>query len=286
MSDVSVIGIGTMGQAMVEALTASGATVTVWNRTRPDAERLSWPKVEVAHSAADALAASELTILALADHEIAREVVAGTGSSLGDKVVASISFSTPEQSQSLASIVTAAGGAYLDVAVAAYPTQVRSGSGTILVSGPQAAYEAARPRLEAFGRSSFVSSEPAMAHLGEMASLLGYLPMAVGLVQGVHICEDHGLSPGWFRELVTELYPRHIELLLARLSDGTAAQRSVDASIDVWSQAAEEYADALGELGHDTGMYEALHRWFADASAAGHGDEDWTSVVELTHHSP
>lgn len=43
MGDVSVIGTGTMGSALVEALAASGAEVSVWNRSREKAEALSGP---------------------------------------------------------------------------------------------------------------------------------------------------------------------------------------------------------------------------------------------------
>ena len=48
MSNVSVIGTGAMGSALVEGLKASGARVTVWNRTKEKAEALSGPRVRLA----------------------------------------------------------------------------------------------------------------------------------------------------------------------------------------------------------------------------------------------
>jgi glycerol-3-phosphate dehydrogenase len=44
MSDVSVIGAGALGSALVEVLAASGAEVMVWNRTATKAEALSGPR--------------------------------------------------------------------------------------------------------------------------------------------------------------------------------------------------------------------------------------------------
>ena len=53
----------------------------------------------------------------------------------------------------------------------------------------------------------------------------------------------------------------------------------MEASV-VLAAGSAEYADALREMGLDAGMYDALHRLFASASAAGLGDAAWMSVVE------
>lgn len=99
MSDVSVIGTGAMGSALAEALAASGAQVTVWNRTRKKAETLSGPRVRVAESVAEALTSSPLTIVSVSNHDLARTLVRETGEDLTGKVVASISFGTAEQAE-------------------------------------------------------------------------------------------------------------------------------------------------------------------------------------------
>lgn len=43
MSDVSVIGCGNMGSALIGALADAGREVTIWNRTREKAEALAGP---------------------------------------------------------------------------------------------------------------------------------------------------------------------------------------------------------------------------------------------------
>jgi len=283
MSDVSVIGTGVMGSALVEVLAASGAEVAVWNRAREKAEALSGPRVRLASSVAEALRLSPLTIVSVSDHELARAVVMESGEDLTGKVVASTSFVTPGQARIFDAVVSAAGGHYLDLSIAAYPSEVRSGSGIFFVSGDRAAYEAHRERFERIGRASYVDDTPAAAYISEMAVLLAYLPMAVGLLQGLRICEHHNLPLEWFKETILELYPFHIRSLLDRVTaeaDRTAT--NVDASVDVWREGAAEYAAYLQELGLDPGMYEALHRLFSAASEAGHGEGDWTCIAEHT----
>lgn len=283
MTDVSVIGTGSMGSALVDALAASEAEVAVWNRTSEKAEALSGPRVVVASTVAEAAASSPLTIVSVSNHELARVLIEGAGVDLMGKVVASTSFATPEQARTFAAVVRAAGGHYLDLAIAAYPSEVRSGTGVFFVSGDRAAFETHRERFERIGRASYVDDAPAAAYISEMAVLLAYLPMAVGLLQGLRICKQHSLPVEWFQNTVLELYPFHIQSLLDRITmaaDGSTAD--VEAPVDVWGEGAAEYAAYLRELGLDAGMYDALHRLFSAASEAGDGDADWTCVAEHT----
>ena len=280
MTDVSVIGIGAMGSALVEALAASGVEVTAWNRTREKAEAVSGPRVRVAGSVGEALMSSPLAVLSVSDHQLARTLVEEAVVDLDGKVMASTSFVTPDQARTFQAAVAAAGGRYLDLSIPAYPSEVRARAGVFLVSGERAAYEAHRERLERIGHVSFVDDMPGAAFVSEMAVLLAYLPMAVGLLQGLRICEQHGIPAGWFNETVPEFYSFHIRSLLARVAEQPdPSARNVEASVSEWGKTATEYADYLRELGLDTGMYDALHRLFTRASEAGHGDADWTGVI-------
>lgn len=279
MSDVSVIGTGAMGSALVEGLAAAGAEVTVWNRTSQKAEALSGPRVRVASSVGEALASSPLMIVSVSDHELARTLIE-TEEDLGEKVVVSTSFVTTDQARAFAAVVTGRGGHYLDLAIAAYPSEVRSRNGVLFISGDAAVYETHRQQFEQIGRASYVDDTPGSAFISEMAVLLGYLPMAVGLLQGLRVCEQHGLPLEWFKETVGELYPFHIRSLLERVTtDADPSASEVEASVDVWGEGAAEYAGALRELRLDAGMYEALHRLFTAASEAGRGDADWTCIA-------
>jgi len=281
MADVSVIGTGAMGGALVEAFAAAGAEVAVWNRTRGKAEALTGPGVRVGDSVAEVLASSSMTILSVSDHEVARDLVGEVGQETGVEVVASTSFATAEQARAFDTELAANGARYLDVAIPGYPSDVRSGDGIFFVSGDRAAYESHGEWFERIGRTVFVAEAPGAAFTSEMAVVLGYLPMAVGLLQGLRICETQNLSAESFKAMALELYPSHIRRLFDRVSkQPDPATRDVEASMDVWAQGVEEYLVYLRDMGQDTGMYQALHRLFSAASEAGHGDADWTNVAE------
>jgi 3-hydroxyisobutyrate dehydrogenase-like beta-hydroxyacid dehydrogenase len=280
MSDVSVIGTGSMGSALVQGLQASGAHVTVWNRTGEKADALCGPRVRRAQTLVDALTSSPLTIMSVSDHEVARGLIDGSGRHLGGRVVASTSFVTPVQARELAAVVTRAGGVHLDLEIAAGPRQVRAGAGVFLVSGERSAFDAHRDLLERIGRVTYVSDAAASAYLSGMAVQLAFLPMAVGLLQGARIATSQDLSPDAFRKAVLDLYPLHIEQLLERIT-ATPGHSDVDveASVDLMAAGAAEYAAALRDMGLDPGMYDALHRLFSAASKAGNGEDDWICIA-------
>jgi 3-hydroxyisobutyrate dehydrogenase-like beta-hydroxyacid dehydrogenase len=284
MSDVSVIGTGVMGSALVEVLAGSAYQVTVWNRTKEKADALSGPRVRTAESVVEALTVSPLTFVAVTSQELSRTLVEEAGADLKGKVVASASFVTPDQAKVYDAVVKAAGGKYLDLSIPAYPNEVRSGSGVFLISGDRESYEAHREKFEQIGRTTtFVDETPGAAYISEMAILLAYLPMAVSLLQGLRICEHHNIPLDWYTETIPEFYHFHIKSLLGRVTDKRdQSLRNVEASINIWGDTAAEYADYLRELGLDAGMYDALQRLFSAASQAGYGEDDWTSIAEHT----
>jgi 3-hydroxyisobutyrate dehydrogenase-like beta-hydroxyacid dehydrogenase len=283
MADVSVIGTGAMGSALVEVLAASGTEVAVWNRTRGKAEALAGPGVRIVDSIGEALASSSLIIVSVSDHEVARSLLEDAGQEMEGGVVASTSFATPEQARAFDTVLSANGIRYLDLAIPGYPRDVRAGDGIFFISGDRAAYESHRTWFEQLGRTTFVDQRPGAAFTSEMAVVLAFLPMAVSLLQGLRICQAQDLSVESFKEMALELYPSQIRRLFERVQgQPDPVTRDVEASIDVWRQGAQEYLTYLRSMDQDTGMYQALHRLLSTASDAGHGEQDWTSIAEHT----
>jgi 3-hydroxyisobutyrate dehydrogenase-like beta-hydroxyacid dehydrogenase len=281
MSDVSVVGAGAMGSALVEVLAASGAEVMVWNRTATKAEALSGPRVHVARSVAEALMSSPLTIVSVSNHAVARSLVEAAGVELAGRAVASTCPVDQDQAMSLATVISAAGGHYLDLAIPRSHGQVRAGAGVFLVSGDRAAYDANQELLERVGTVTYVDDQPGAAYVSGLAVILAYLPMAVGLLQGLRICRQHGVPVEWFERTALDFYRFQIQSLLDQVTGRIDPSAGDEASVDAMAEWAAELALSLQAMGLDTGMFDALRRLFAAASDAGHGTADWTSIAEI-----
>lgn len=284
MSDVSVLGCGSMGRALIEALAEAGNRVTIWNRTEDKAKALAGPHVRAMSDPTEAIAASSIAIMAVAEHAVARTLLEDAGAQLADRTALSISFATPEQASSARESAEAVGGRFLELAVMAYPSDIGTDAAHLLVSGDHGAFEHCREQLNAFGRVAHVGDAPGAAFATEMAVMLSYLPMAVGMLQGAKVAELHGLPLEHFAETVLRVQPPAIESLLERITSqqDPGAPAPTEASVNVWADGIAEYRGYLDELGLATDLYDALQRVFSAAIEAGHGESDWTTVARVT----
>jgi 3-hydroxyisobutyrate dehydrogenase-like beta-hydroxyacid dehydrogenase len=276
-----------MGSALVEVLAASGAEVTVWNRTATKAEALAGSRVHVARSPAEALTSSPLTIVSVLNHEAAQTLGKAAGVDLAGRAVASTSPLDQDQAKALDTVITSAGGHYLDLAIPRSDGQVRAGAGVFLVSGDPDAYEANREPFDRIGTATYVHNAPGAAFVSGLAVVLAYLPMAVGLLQGVRICRQHDIPVEWFERTALDFYPFQIQSLLNQVTGRIDPSAGDEATVDAMAEWAAELALSLGTMGLDTRMFDAPRRTFAAASDAGHGAADWTSIAELQlPHAP
>ena len=91
MSDISVIGLGAMGSALVRTLLLAGYTVTVWNRSADKAAALVDAGAVLADNVQQALDASPATITCIKSHEQTIELMRSCAGTLGGKTVIELS---------------------------------------------------------------------------------------------------------------------------------------------------------------------------------------------------
>ena len=151
------IGTGRMGFAMAQRLLKGGADVAVWNRTKSKAEPLADDGATVVDSPAD-----------LADRDIVFTMVGGPadfvqvtledGGVLSQNQKPKMLIDSTSVDEAASSTVRAAaedmGVPMLAAPVSGNAKVVKAGKLTFAVSGPEQAYNEARPYLDAIGRGS------------------------------------------------------------------------------------------------------------------------------------
>ena len=151
------IGTGRMGFAMAQRLLKGGADVAVWNRTKSKAEPLADDGATVVDSPAD-----------LADRDIIFTMVGGPadfvqvtledGGVLSQNQKPKMLIDSTSVDETASSTVRAAaedmGVPMLAAPVSGNAKVVKAGKLTFAVSGPEDAYNEARPYLDAIGRGS------------------------------------------------------------------------------------------------------------------------------------
>jgi 3-hydroxyisobutyrate dehydrogenase-like beta-hydroxyacid dehydrogenase len=144
-----------MGEAIAERILEGGFPLVVSNRTRERAEPLAARGATVLDSASEALQEADVCLTSLADDAAVEAVLLGeagviAGARPGTTLV-EMSTVSVASSDRIAAAAAAAGVEYLRAPVSGNPVAVRSGTLTIVASGPEKAFSELEPLLRAIG---------------------------------------------------------------------------------------------------------------------------------------
>ena len=162
------IGAGRMGYAMAERLAKGGCDLSVWNRTKAKAEPLAKYGAKVVNRLEE-LSTRDILFVMVSTYDDVKEVVgkALSGSSRPKMVVECSSISL-EGSAELRKSLREQGVEYLAAPVSGNAKVIKAGKLTFVVSGPQAAYEKARPYLDLMGMGSSYVGEGELARIAKI----------------------------------------------------------------------------------------------------------------------
>ncbi len=282
---VAVIGLGVMGAALARVQLEAGASVHVWNRSPEKAEPLVALGARACDSAREAVAASRIVIVCLADYDAWRELRAAQAldAQLADRVVVQLTTGTREDAREDVARTRAAGALALDGVILAFPRQIGTTEGMILLAGDEAAWEAAAGVLGAFGREvHYLGEDPDLPCVLDAAILAAALGTLVGTLNGAALAEAGGVAPQTYARLLAGA--AHLQSdEAARMLTAVAEDRTdeTEAALGTWAKIPGLMAELGREMGVDTGYADWLARCFERAEAAGLADHDLSAMIGL-----
>ena len=197
-----------MGYALAARLLEAGCDLAVYNRTRAKAEPLAEHGADVVDSPAD-LADREIVFTMVAGPEDFKAVVLGENgllsrSDAAPAVIVDSSTISPEASAQVRAETEARGVVLLAAPVSGNPAVVDAGKLTVVVSGPSAAWEDARPYLELFGAGATYVGEGDAARLVKICHNLMLGVVAQSLAETTVLAEKGGVSRAAFLEFLNK----------------------------------------------------------------------------------
>ena len=152
---IGFIGVGTMGLPMVKNLLQAKFLVTVFDLNTAAAKDAVTAGATPAASAQDVATNTEIIITMLPDTSDVETVLFGEHSICqgltAGKLLIDMSSVSPEATVEFASRINALGCEYLDAPVSGGEVGAISGKMTIMVGGPEAAFNRAKPAFDAMG---------------------------------------------------------------------------------------------------------------------------------------
>jgi len=157
VTTIGFIGLGIMGSPMSGHLVAAGHAVTGFDLNADSVAKLVAAGGTAAASVADAVAGADVVITMLPNHPQVEDVVLGDGGVLelaaSGTLLIDMSTIRPETSVAVAKAAAAKGIRVLDAPVSGGEAGAKQASLSIMVGGEEADFAAARPVLDAVGKT-------------------------------------------------------------------------------------------------------------------------------------
>lgn len=278
---VTIIGLGNLGRALAETFLRNGHPTTVWNRSPAAAEALAARGATAAASAAEAIAAGELVLVALLDAPATRQVLAGAADAVRGRALVNLTSGGPEDARELARWASEHAAEYLHGAVYAVPQTIGTTESSINYSGSSAVHQRWQTVLETLGKSAFLGTDAGLASGYDVAILAGMYGTISGFLHAAAMARTAGIS-------VTELTPK----LLSWLTDLFPALSTFAKEIDDEHYTTEESSLSMNQSGLATiirasesqgvpaTMLVPLKELIDQQVAAGHGAASLARAVE------
>ncbi|AXE90724.1 NAD(P)-dependent oxidoreductase [Streptomyces sp. Go-475] len=284
---VTVLGLGQMGSALAAALLDRGHPTTVWNRSPDKARPLAERGARAAATPQEAIAASPLVIACVLDYAALHTVVDPVAEALKGRTLVNLTSGSPEQAQEAVAWAGSLGADYLDGAVMTTPPGVGDPAMMFLYSGSEEVFDTHRSTLAALGDPLYLGTDPGLASLYDTA-LLGLMwSTMTGWLHGTALVGAEGTPAAAFTPVAIR-WLTTVGSFLSRYAPQVDDGRypGDDATVDVQIAAIDHLIHAAAARGVDNALPELLKTAMEKASAAGHGQDSYASLIEVLRPAP
>ncbi|GAA2091793.1 NAD(P)-dependent oxidoreductase [Actinomadura alba] len=277
---VSVLGLGAMGNVLAAALVEAGHATTVWNRSAGKADNLVAQGAQAAATAGDAVRASRLVIACLLDHASVHEVLDPLADELVGRTLINVTTTSPEQSREMAAWAADAGVAYLDGGIMAVPAMIGQPGASILYSGSAAVFDQYKPLLDLWGTSTYFGKDAGLASLYDLALLAGMYVMFAGFMHGAAMVAPAGITAGEFAAMAAPWQTAMTGAFqgFAAVIDG--GDYTVEGQQSLEFSNLSDLLAASSDQGISTEVVAMVQRLIQRQIDAGHGEEGFARIFE------
>lgn len=281
---VTVIGLGSMGTALAQAFIANGAQVTVWNRNKSKMNVLAEKGAIAAASAAEAIAASDLTVICVSDYKAADKIIRTEDvvKVLSGRTLVQLSTGTPKEARELDTWAQQHGATCLNGDILAWPRQIGTDEATISICGNEQQLKHRESVLRALGNLNYLGSEPGLSAV-LFAAVMAYLAGSwIGFVHGALISENEGYSPEKYGELIHSISPM---LALESRHMGRVIEQNSFSDPESTVETTGHDLHLLVQHSEEAGISNELPKFAADlfqrAIDAGYGKEEHAAIIKV-----
>ncbi|MER5216158.1 NAD(P)-binding domain-containing protein [Streptomyces sp. NPDC002838] len=282
---VTVLGMGPMGRALAGAFVAAGLRTTVWNRT-PGRDRELLERGAVgAGSAAEAVAASALTVVCVVNYDASDSILRDEAvtDALKGRTVVNLTADTPDRARDTADWAAAHGIRYLDGAIMTPTPTIGTPDAVFIHSGPEELYREHRPVLDALGGThTHLGEEIGRAAGYDIALLDIFWTAMAGYAHAVAVARAEGITArelAPFAQGIAAILPPLFEEWADDVDNGSFSGELNPITSTVSSMA--HIVHTSEAHGIDASLMRVAEGQARRVVARGHGTDGYMRVIEL-----
>ena len=280
---VTVLGLGPMGRALAGAFLKAGHPTTVWNRSAGKAGELAAQGAILAESAAEAVAASPLTIVCVLDYGAVNEIVGPIGDGLRGRTLVNLTADSPIRARQTAEWAAAHGIQYLDGAIMTPTTTIGQSSAVVLYCGSEAVYQAHRETLVSIGGTSVhLGEDPGRAAAYDVSLLDIFWTSMSGYIHALTMARAENITAKEllpFAQGISSILPD----IMAELAEQVDNEQypGDDSNLFSVAEGVKHIIDTAQAHGIDTSVLNAANDIARRAIDAGHGTDGYSYLTEV-----
>ena len=281
MSELTLIGLGAMGNAIARTLLEQGCDLTVWNRSADKAAELAASGATVAESLKQAVEASPRILVCIHGYVATRALLDDPEiiPLLSGRTLVQLSTGTPAEARDAEAWIHGHGGRYLDCSIMVYPPSIGTAEGQLLVAGSREIYDECAAYIGHLGGDiRYLGATIGAAAALDMALVSRLVANTVAIVYGIRICESEGVPLAEYAGMFPQGdRARH----LARVVESGNYEDDIAATVGTSIEAASAIRALACDLGINTEFPDFILGLYQRASAAGYLDKDNASLIEV-----
>ncbi|SNT73637.1 L-threonate dehydrogenase [Paracoccus seriniphilus] len=280
--NIGVIGLGSMGYGIAASALRAGLRVWGADINQTQVERLRGEGAEASDMAEAALDAVAVVVLNAAQTEAVLFGENGIVPHLRPgAVVLSCATVPPEFARKMAARCAEAEVLYLDAPISGGSVKAANGQLSIMASGSAAAFDAARPLLEAIAETVFelgdqVGAGSAMKAVNQLLAGVHIAAMAEALTFGM----TQGVAPEKFVEVISKCAGTSW-MLENRAPHVVAGDYTPHSSVNIWPKDLGIVLDIARSSSFSAPLTAAALQQFLAAAGMGLGGEDDAAVAKV-----
>ncbi len=281
---IGFLGLGTVGEPVANNLRKAGHELTVWNRTPSKADHIVSKGGKLARTPKACAEGKDLVFTCLADEKALDAVLDGpdgvlAGLGKGD-VLVDMSTAGVRSAHSVSARVDKAGAEFVACPILGSKTAAEQAQIVLVIGGPAAARERARPALRAVSARMFELEDPAHAALMKLCVNAVGGAMITGFGEALGLGVAGGLPVHGIVEVI-QASSFHSPLFLVKGELVETKDYAPRFAISLAEKDQRLAQEAASDLGAKVPINEGVRRLFAEAVENGRGDKDIAAVADL-----